>query len=106
MNITDRVKTRLEETQANPQLLKFFKFSMEDLIDKPQESLDTITEYFETHKDHIEDFSFISYIDEESMAPRIVAVIDLKDSLKQHLSSPHLTKLTNVTLKKENLKNE
>jgi hypothetical protein len=40
------------------------------------------------------------------MAPRIVAVIDLKDSLKQHLSSPHLTKLTNVTLKKENLKNE
>ena len=79
---------------------------MEDLTDNPQESLDTITEYFERHQDHIDDFSFISYIDEVTMAPRIVAVIDLKDSLKQHLSSPHLTKLTSVTLKKENLKNE
>jgi hypothetical protein len=106
MNITDRVKTRLEETQANPQLLKFFKFSMEDLTDNPQESLDTITEYFEMHKDHIEDFSFISYVDEETMAPRIVAVIDLKDSLKQHLLSPISAKLTDVKLKKENLKNE
>lgn len=94
----DLVKTRLAETQANPQLLKFFKFSMEDLTDKPEETLQTITEYFERHQDHIEDFSFISYVDEDTMAPRIVAVIDLKDSLKQHLSSPITEKLTGVKL--------
>jgi len=98
MNIKDLIKTRLEETQANPQLLKFFKSSMEDLTDKPEETLQTIIEYFEKHQDHIEDFTFISYIDEETMSPRIIAVIDLKDSLKQHLSSPITEKLTGVQL--------
>lgn len=97
MNITEKVLLRLNETQANPSLLKFFKFSMEDLQDKPQEALKTITDYFEEHEEHIADFTFVPYFDEETMAPRLIAVIQLEAEMQKHLSSPIATKL----LKKE-----
>lgn len=101
MNIADKVQLRLSEAQANPRLLKFFKFSMEDLQDNPTELLKSITDYFDKHGNDIEDFTFIPYFDEETMAPRLMAVIQLDDEMTKYLSSPIAEKL----LKKET-KNE
>ena len=101
MNIADKVISRLYEAQANPTLLKFFKFSMEDLQDKPNETLKLITDYFESYADNIEDFTFVPYFDEETMAPRLIAVIKLDDEMTKYLSSPIAEKLIK-DLKKEN----
>ena len=101
MNITEKVHSRLLEAQANPRLLKFIKFSMEDLNDNPTELLKSITDYFERHADNIEDFTFIPYFDEETMSPRLIAVIQLDNEMTKYLSSPIAEKLIK-DLKKEN----
>lgn len=58
-----------------PTINKFFSFNLEDLNDNPEKCLKEIEDYLERHWDKIEDFSFESWIDEETFKPDRKSVV-------------------------------
>lgn len=70
---------------STPTLKKFFSFNIEDLQDNPEECLKEMEDYLEKHKDKIVDFSFDTWIDEETFRPILMMKMYLVESLAIHL---------------------
>jgi len=82
----DLIFEKIWNLQTNtPTLKKFFSFNLEDLQDNPEECLKEIEDYLEKHKDKIVDFSFESWIDEETFRPILMMKMYLVESLAMHL---------------------
>lgn len=82
----DLIFEKIWNLQTNtPTLKKFFSFSLEDLQDNPEECLKEIEDYLEKHKDKIVDFSFDSWIDEETFRPILMMKMYLVESLSMHI---------------------
>jgi hypothetical protein len=70
---------------STPTLKKFFSFTLEDLNDNPEECLKEIEDYLSKHGDKIIDFSFDTWIDEETFRPILMMKMYLVESLAMHV---------------------
>ena len=73
-----------------PTINKFFAFSLQDLHDDPEGCLEAIELYLEKHGDKIEDFSFESWIDEETFTPVLMMKMIPVAEIAQHLFPSNL----------------
>ena len=68
-----------------PTINKFFSFNLVDLNDNPEKCLKEIEDYLERHWDKIEDFTFESWIDEETFKPILMMKMTPVPELAKHL---------------------
>jgi hypothetical protein len=83
-----KIQEKLSEMQeSTPVLRKHFNFSLEKLQDNPEECLGEIENYLEQHSERIEDFSFESYIDEETFAPVLIMKVTPVAPIRNSMTS-------------------
>ena len=96
----------LEMRQKKPLIRKHFSFSHEDLQDSPGECFRQIESYLVTYQDKIKDFSFDSYIVEETMRPVLVMLIEPTEEIAlQMTSTPIYDVFLSDTTKIEEIRN-
>jgi hypothetical protein len=74
---------------STPTLKKFFYFTFEDLQNNPEECLKEIEDYLQKHKDKIKDFSFETWLDEETFEAILMLKMDIDESLSVHIYPPN-----------------
>jgi hypothetical protein len=86
MEVRKLIFDKLEELLNKPATLnKFFVFTLYDLKHDSEGCIEVIEDYLEQHKDKIEDFSFESWIDEETFKPILMMKMTPVPELAKHL---------------------
>ena len=76
--ITEKIQNR---ERSN---LKKFTFTMEDINDNPESTINTIKEYLDSYKDQIRDFKIITSINENNFAPEIYVQVFYTEEVEKH----------------------
>jgi hypothetical protein len=75
------------KTEKESYIVKMFSFSMEDLQDNPEECLREISDYLESIKKKYRDFEFLSWVDEETFAPKLLMIVYPADEIASQMTS-------------------
>jgi hypothetical protein len=107
MTLYDQIIEKLQQNASSPKITKFFKFSIEELQDNPQ-NLESIVEYLQKHQGKWESFDIRTWIDEETFKPVIMIEITPIAELSKHLDTSRIQKIINYyeTQKNNELNNE
>jgi hypothetical protein len=82
----DKIFDKIWDLQTKvPTINKFFTFSLEELHDNPEKCLTEIEHYLEKHGDKIDDFTFESWIDEDTFKPILMMKMIPVEELAKHL---------------------
>ena len=102
MNIYDQIIQRLQQGIDRPSIVKFYRFSLEELQDNP-DCLKEIADYLSQHQGKYEDFEINTWVDEATFQPVFMLKLYLSKQFAPHIIHTRVEKTINYFQQQKNI---